>query len=145
MQVSVIIINYNTFRLTCEAIASVQAQTTGVSYEIILVDNASTECDAGLFAEKFGAGITLVRNPDNSGFAKGNNLGITYAKGETTLLFNSDVACLNDALTITYQALKANPYLGVTAARLEYSNGALQPQCGRFPSVWLQIFELLRL
>ena len=145
MDVSVIIINYNTFRLTCEAIASIQSQTLGVSYEIILVDNASTECDAGLFIDKFGDTIMLVRNPDNSGFAKGNNLGIRYASGETILLFNSDAACLNDALTITYQALKANPQLGVTTARLEYPNGALQPQCGRFPSVRLQLFELLRL
>ena len=145
MDVSVIIINYNTFELTCAAIASIQAHTRGVSYEIILVDNASTECDPARFAERFGAGITLVRNPDNSGFAKGNNLGISYATGETILLFNSDAACLNDALTLTYQALLADPRLGVATARLEYPGGALQPQCGRFPSVRLQLLELLRL
>ncbi len=145
MQVSVIIINYNTFRLTCEAIASIQAQTHGVSYEIVLVDNASTECDAELFVKKFGDGITLVRNPDNSGFAKGNNLGIKHSTGDTILLFNSDAACRNDALTITYQALLADPRLGVTTARLEYPDGRIQAQCGRFPSVRLQIIELLRL
>lgn len=145
VQVSVIIVNYNTFQLTSEAVESVVRHTKGVSYEIIVVDNASTECDAGLFAEKFGDGITLVRNVDNSGFAKGNNLGIKHSTGETILLFNSDAVCLNDALTITYQALQATPRLGVTTARLEYPDGRLQPQCGRFPSVRLQLFELLRL
>lgn len=144
VQVSVIIINYNTFQLTSEAVASIMAHTRGVSYEIIVVDNASTECDPSLFKEAF-PNIKLVRNPDNSGFAKGNNLGIQHAKGETILLFNSDAACLNDALTLTYQALMAGPQIGLTTARLEYPTGAIQPSCGRFPSVGLQLLELTRL
>ncbi|MVN78993.1 glycosyltransferase [Hymenobacter sp. HMF4947] len=145
MDVSVIIINYNTFKLTCEAIASIQAYTKGVSYEIVLVDNASTECDPISFTERFGESIKLICNPVNSGFAKGNNLGIEYAVGDTILLFNSDAACLNDALTLTYKALQANAKLGITTARLEYPNGQLQYQCGRFPSLRLQLLELLRL
>jgi GT2 family glycosyltransferase len=144
IQVSVIIINYNTFHLTSEAIASLIAHTRGVTYEIVLVDNASTECDPGLFEEKFPS-VKLVRNPDNSGFAKGNNLGIKHASGETILLFNSDAACLNDALTLTYQALMAEPNVGLTTARLEYPTGGIQPSCGRFPSVGLQLLELTRL
>ncbi|NML68065.1 glycosyltransferase family 2 protein [Hymenobacter sp. RP-2-7] len=144
VQVSVIIINYNTFQLTSEAITSIQAHTRGVGYEIIVVDNASTECDPGRFLEAFPT-IQLVRNPDNSGFAKGNNLGIRHAVGETILLFNSDAACLNDALTLTYRALQAEPRVGLTTARLEYPTGAIQPSCGRFPSVSLQLLELTRL
>ena len=144
IQVSVIIINYNTFRLTCEAIASIQQHARGVSYEIIVVDNASTECDPGLFVEEFPA-VRLVRNPENSGFAKGNNLGIQHAAGETILLFNSDAAVLNDALTLTYRALVADPRVGITTGRLQYPDGRLQPQCGRFPSMRLQMVELLRL
>jgi len=144
MQVSVIIINYNTFQLTCEAVESIIQHTHGVSYEIIVVDNASTECDPGLFAERFPS-INLVRNPDNSGFAKGNNLGIEHSMGETILLFNSDAACLNDAITLTYQELKAEANLGLTTARLEYPDGRIQHSCGRFPSINLQLIELLRL
>ena len=87
VQVSVIIINYNTFQLTSEAVESIIRYTKGVSYEIIVVDNASTECDPGQFTERFGTAITLVRNPANSGFAKGNNLGIQFTQGETILLF----------------------------------------------------------
>jgi GT2 family glycosyltransferase len=144
MQVSVIIINYNTFELTSEAVESIIRHTAGVSYEIIVVDNASTECDPSRFTERFPT-ITLVRNPENSGFAKGNNLGIQHATGDTILLFNSDAACLNDALTLTYQALQAEPELGLTAARLEYPDGRVQHSCGRFPSIALQLVELLRL
>jgi GT2 family glycosyltransferase len=144
VQVSVIIVNYNTFELTSEAIASIEQQTRGVSYEIIVVDNASTECDPGQFTERFPK-VKLVRNPANSGFAKGNNLGIKQASGETILLFNSDAACLNDALTLTYQVLQAELRVGLTTARLEYPTGAIQPSCGRFPSVGLQLLELTRL
>ncbi|WP_216726703.1 glycosyltransferase family 2 protein [Hymenobacter siberiensis] len=144
MQVSIIIINYNTFQLTSEAVESIIRHTHGVSYEIIVVDNASTECDPGLFAQRFPT-IKLVRNPDNSGFAKGNNLGIRHAIGETILLFNSDAACLNDAVTLTYQELMADAKLGLTTARLEYPDGRVQHSCGRFPSIKLQMIELLRL
>jgi GT2 family glycosyltransferase len=144
MQVSVIIINYNTFQLTSEAVESIIQYTKGVSYEIIVVDNASTECDPGLFEQRFPS-IKLVRNPDNSGFAKGNNLGIQHASGNTILLFNSDAACLNDAISLTYQALQAEKNLGLTTARLEYPDGRVQHSCGRFPSISLQMIELLRL
>jgi GT2 family glycosyltransferase len=144
VQVSVIIINYNTFQLTSEAITSIIEHTRGVTYEIVLVDNASTECDPGRFEENFPT-IKLVRNPDNSGFAKGNNLGIRHASGETFLLFNSDAVCLNDALTLTYQALIDEAGVGLTTARLEYPTGDIQPSCGRFPSVSLQLLELTRL
>jgi len=144
VQVSVIIINYNTFQLTSEAVESVILHTYGVSYEIIVVDNASTECDPGLFEERFPS-IKLVRNPDNSGFAKGNNLGIKHSSGDTILLFNSDAACLNNAIALTYQALQAEKDLGLTTARLEYPDGRVQHSCGRFPSISLQMIELLRL
>jgi GT2 family glycosyltransferase len=144
IQVSVIIINYNTFQLTCEAITSIQEHTKGVSYEIIVVDNASSECDPEMFKERFPT-VRLVRNPENSGFAKGNNLGIMHARGESILLFNSDAACLNDALTITYKALMAEPELGLVTGRLQYPDGRIQHCCGRFPSINLQLVELLRL
>ena len=144
IQVSVIIINYNTFQLTSEAIASVQQHTRGVSYEIIVVDNASTECDLGRLVEASSA-VQLVRSTGKSGFAKGNNLGIAHATGETVLLLNSDAAVRNDALTLTYRILMGDPKLGITTGQLRYPDGRLQYQCGRFPSLRLQLVELLRL
>ena len=60
MLVSIIVINYNTFQLTCNCIASVIQYTKEIDYEIILVDNNSTECNPDLFLKKF-PGITLVK------------------------------------------------------------------------------------
>src|ERR1700679_2214851 len=96
MELSIIIINYNTFGLTCNCIQSIYDKLTDVEYEIVLVDNASVECDPNLFKEKF-SGITLVINPVNTGFTGGNNTGIEYSKGEYLLLLNSDTELINNA------------------------------------------------
>ena len=82
--VSIIIINFNTFQLTCNCIKSVIQFTKAVQYEIILVDNASTECDPDLFVQQFPQ-IRLVKSAVNTGFARGNNIGIGHAKGEVML------------------------------------------------------------
>lgn len=144
IQVSVIIINYNTFHLTCAAIQSVIEKTREVTYEIIVVDNASVERDADDFKKSFPQ-IQLIKSNENTGFAKGNNLGIESARGECILLLNSDAALQNDAISITYKALMADPKLGVVTGKLLYPDGTVQHQCGRFPSVRLQVLELLRL
>lgn len=97
MQLSIIIINYNTFQLTCNCIDSVIKFTQDIDYEIILVDNASNECDPALFLDKFPT-IKLIASKENSGFAGGNNLGIKSSKGEYILLLNSDTWLLNNAV-----------------------------------------------
>ena len=71
--ISIIIINYNTFSITSDCIRSIVKYTHGVDYEIILVDNASIECEPELFLNEF-PGIKLVKSPSNLGFSKGNNL-----------------------------------------------------------------------
>ena len=86
VEVSIIIINYNTFQLTSNCIASIYQQCKGLSFEIILVDNASIECKPLIFKEKF-PDIILIESAENVGFSKGNNLGIEVAKGEYILFY----------------------------------------------------------
>jgi GT2 family glycosyltransferase len=142
--VSVIIINYNTFELTSQTIASVIQQTSGISYEIVLVDNASTECDADLFLKTFSS-VQLIKNKTNKGFAKGNNTGIAKSKGEYILLLNSDTELKNNCLQIGIDTLKNNAQLAVVSVKLMYPDGKIQPQCIRFPSVKLLLLEKFRL
>lgn len=118
--------------------------TRGVTYEIILVDNASTETTPDQFAKKFPS-VTMIASTENLGFSKGNNAGIAKANGEVILLLNSDTLLKNDAVTICYQFLKEHPDTGVVSARLEYPDGSVQHNCQRFPSVRVKLFELLRL
>ena len=88
MDVSVIIVNYNTKNLTDDCIQSVINKTTGVDYEIILVDNASTDGSKEYF-EKDNR-IIYIYSDKNGGFGYGNNRGMEVARGKYFFLLNSD-------------------------------------------------------
>jgi GT2 family glycosyltransferase len=143
-ELSIIIINYNTFALTCSCIESVIRFTQGIDYELILVDNASVECSPDLFLAKFPA-IRLIKSPSNVGFAKGNNLGIAQAQGEYILLLNSDTELLDNAIFSSLQKIKNNPKIGVLSTKLIFSDGRVQTCANRFPTLRLELIELFRL
>jgi GT2 family glycosyltransferase len=144
VDVSIVIINYNTFKFTCDCVRSIIEKTSGLNYEIILVDNFSTEKNPDEFLNLF-PNLILIKNPTNSGFAKGCNLGISRSKGEYILLLNSDTILINNAIAICLGFLKENPDVAVVSSRLEYPDGEPQSNCQRFPSVKYQLFELFRL
>lgn len=143
MKVSVIIINYNTFALTCACIESVIAHTKGVDYEVVLVDNASSECDPALFTQKFPS-IKCIVNPENNGFAKGNNLGISHATGDIILLLNSDTYLTEDSISITAAMLDKEPQTGVLCCRMVYPDGGLQYSARRFRSIGWELLDTFR-
>jgi len=142
--ISIIILNYNTFDLTCQCIESIYEYTKNVDFEIIIVDNASTMDEPDNFLELFPK-IKLVKNTENRGFAGGCNDGIKVAKGDTILLLNSDTKLLNDAISITYDFLNTHPNVGIVTCRLENEDGSPQNNCYHFPSISKTLIELLRL
>src|SRR5258708_6435494 len=125
MQLSIIIINYNTFQFTCNCIQSIHEKLIDVEYEIVLVDNASVECDANLFKEKF-PDINLVISKINTGFTGGNNLGIENSKGEYLLLLNSDTELINNAPKICLDYIRQHKEVGMVTCQLLYPNGKIQ-------------------
>ncbi len=141
--ISIIILNYNTFDLTCQCLRSIYEHTKQVDFEIILVDNASTECNPDKFKELF-PNITLVKNNENRGFSRGCNDGIKHAKGDYILLLNSDTLLLNDAISLTYYFLKNHPDVGIATCRLENLDGSAQNICSRFPRIKWTLLELTR-
>jgi GT2 family glycosyltransferase len=142
--ISIIIINYNTFELTSACIGSLYQKIEDVSFEIIVVDNASAERIPDEFKALFPE-IILIKSPVNVGFARGNNLGIAKAIGKYILLLNSDTTLINDAVSIVHHYLIREPQVGVATCRLEYPDGSVQNNCQRFPKAGPKIFELLRL
>ena len=141
MQLSIIIINYNTFQLTCNCIQSIKEKLHDLSYEVVLVDNASTECDPQLFLEKF-PDINLIISPTNSGFTGGNNLGISKSKGDYLLLLNSDTELINNAPKICYDYMQQHPEAGMTTAQLIYPDGRIQHNCRKFRSISWELLEI---
>lgn len=144
IDVSVIIINFNTFQLTTNCITSVKHFTSGITYEIIVVDNASTEKDISLLLDEFPF-IRIIKSPLNVGFAKGNNLGIIEAKGKYLLLLNSDTAMVENTLFKLLSHLEANPKVGVVSPRLIFPDGKHQSVAQRFPSIKYSLIELFRI
>lgn len=144
MQLSIIIINYNTFQLTCNCIVSIKEKLPGMTYEIILVDNASTECDAHLFLQKF-PDINLIASTVNTGFTGGNNMGIGKAKGDYLLLLNSDTELINNAPKICYDYMQKHPEAGMTTAQLQYPDGRIQFTCRRFRTITWELLEIIPL
>jgi GT2 family glycosyltransferase len=144
MDVSVIVVNYNTFDLTSACIRSVIQKTQGIDLEIILVDNASTDRDPDFFYDEFPA-IKLIKNGENLGFAKANNIGIEQAAGKYILLLNSDTECINNAVAEAMRLMEQNPAVGVLSGQLQYPDGRVQAVAGRFPSIARELFDLFRL
>ena len=144
MQLSIIIINYNTFQLTCNCIQSIYDKLLDVEYEIILVDNASIECDANLFKEKFPE-IKLIISPTNTGFTGGNNLGIEHSTGEYLLLLNSDTELINNAPKICLDHLIQHPEVGMVTCQLSYPDGKIQYNTRRFRTISWELLEIIPL
>ena len=144
MQVSIVIVNFNTFELTSNCIRSIYDKVSGLDVEIILVDNASHERNPDDFHNIFPE-IILIKSEQNLGFAKGNNLGIAQAKGEYILLLNSDCELLNNAPLLSYDYMKKNNSCGLSTVQLQYPNGKLQYNCRRFRTISWELLEVVPL
>lgn len=96
MDVSIIIVNYNTKDVTTNCINSVIQHTHNLTFEIILVDNASRDGSIEYFRTR--RDISFIESNVNLGFGKANNWGITHAKGEFLLLLNSDTLLIENSI-----------------------------------------------
>lgn len=117
--------------------------TAGCEYEIVLVDNASTECDAQDFLIEFPT-IRLIKSAINGGFAYGNNLGIEHATGDYILLLNSDTVLLEDSISQCIDYIKNYKEVGVLGCRMVYLNRKVQYTARRFRSISWELLDLFR-
>ncbi|WP_229058383.1 MULTISPECIES: glycosyltransferase family 2 protein [Parabacteroides] len=116
--VSIITINYNGYKETCELIESFHRVET-YPYELIVVDNASKEDEGKLLKEKY-PDIIAVYSDKNLGFAGGNNLGYQYATGEYILYINNDITIAAPFLQILIYRLISSPLIGVVSPKIKY-------------------------
>jgi GT2 family glycosyltransferase len=100
VDVSVIIVNWNTCDILRDCLRSVYEQTQNISFEVIVIDNASSDGSAAMVKKKFPQ-VILIENSENRGFAAANNQGIAIARGQNVLLLNSDTLILNNAVAKT--------------------------------------------
>lgn len=140
---SIVIVSWNTRAILRECLESIASRSGGVDCETIVVDNASADGSADMVAGAFPWAV-LVRNTENSGFARGSNLGIERARGRHVLLLNTDTRIVGDALARLVRCLDEDPTIGAAAAQLVNPDGTVQRACTRFPrlrtALWLDTF-----
>ncbi len=141
---SIIIVNYNTHELTSACIQSIIKLKHSVSFEIILIDNGSSELKSQFFLEVF-PDILFIRSKVNLGFSKAINKGLEVATGATILLLNSDTLIQQNTIDHCFRFLYQNKDYGIATCRLIYPDGTVQHNCQRFPSVQYEFILLFRL
>lgn len=135
MDVSVIIVNWNTRNLLRDCLASVYASISNIEFEVIVIDNASSDSSADMVRVEFPQ-VLLMQNDTNKGFAAANNQGIAAARGRYVLLLNSDTVVLNNAVEKVVCFADSHPQAGVVGCRVLNPDGSLQLTCFMFPSVF---------
>jgi GT2 family glycosyltransferase len=134
MDVSVIIVSWNTREILGDCLRSAYEQAEGIECEVIVVDNASSDGSAEMVKRDFEKTI-LIENTENRGFAAANNQGMAVAKGRYALLLNSDTIVLDNAIAKTVELADRHPDTAVTGCRVLNPDGSLQPTCFMFPSL----------
>jgi len=125
MDVSIIIVNYNTRDLLKQCIESIIKHTQNIVFEIIVVDNASSDGSQQMIKEVFSE-IILIENQENFGFGRANNLGSKYAKGNFLFFLNSDTMLIENSIKKMYDFFSDNDKIlkiGVLGCLLIDENG----------------------
>lgn len=144
IDLSVIIVNWNTASMTLECLESLYANTAACRVEVIVVDNGSQDGSADRIIQTF-PNVTLIRNRDNRGFAAASNQGIETAQGGYLLLLNSDTIVCDGVLERLIACLDDHPEVGIVGPRLVDGEGRLQLSARKFPTLRSALFEALHL
>ncbi|MGB0505149.1 MAG: glycosyltransferase family 2 protein [Pikeienuella sp.] len=134
MDLSIVIINWNTREMLRDCLQTVYDNIGTLEAEVFVVDNASEDGSQEM-VEKCFPQVLLTKNTDNRGFAAANNQALKDATGRHVLLLNSDTLVHGDVLTTSVAYLDNNPKVGVMGCRVHNTDGSMQATCSRFPSL----------
>jgi GT2 family glycosyltransferase len=136
VELSIIIISFNTREMILECLRSIEAQTVDTSYETIVVDNMSADDSAEAIGREF-PNVRLIALTENLGFAGANNLAAASARGRQILLLNPDTIILDRAIDRLVAFSKENQSSRVWGGRTIFADGSLNPgSCWRKLTVW---------
>lgn len=144
VDVSVIIVNFNAFEFITRCIDSLREHTKGVTYEIIVVDNCSTEGDI-LDHLSESDDLRIIKNKLNRGFGAANNMGAVLAKGRYILYLNNDTLFLEDTLSILVTYSDASNEEVLLGCKVLNADMTLQESIFLFPGLRHIFFESIYL
>jgi GT2 family glycosyltransferase len=144
VDLSIVIVSYNTRELLKECLQSIYLNTGNISYEIFVVDNNSADHTGQMIKEDFQE-VKLIENRENVGFARANNQALKLASGRNVLLLNPDTKVLRDSLSKMVTFIDNRQDIAAVGCQLLNSDMSLQPSCYRFPSLVPIIAHILHL
>jgi GT2 family glycosyltransferase len=138
--ISIVIVSRDTRELLRACLHSIREHRDGYAVETIVVESDSHDDTAAMVRAAFPE-VILLEPGENTGFARGNNLGIERARGGAILLLNPDTELTAGALAALHAALYADPTVGVVGPLLRYLDGTVQPSRRRFPTLATALVE----
>lgn len=140
LALSIIIVSWNVSELLRECLQSIEATRGELRLETIVVDSASADDSVNMIQTEF-PDVRLVACAENVGFPRGNNIGLSMAKGRNLLLLNPDTRVLSDALATLVAFLESNIDVGAVGPQLLNPDGSVQSSRRRFPTLTTMLFE----
>ena len=144
LDLSIIIVSFNTKDLLRETISSIYKTANKLSYEIIVVDNASSDGSTEMIETEFKE-VTVIKNSQNTGFAKANNQGIKVSTGRYLLLLNSDTILKEGSVEKLAKFMDEHPQAAAVGPKVLNFDGSLQSKGFCFPSVLFTAIILLNI
>ncbi|MDH4321355.1 MAG: glycosyltransferase family 2 protein [Desulfobulbaceae bacterium] len=135
MDLSIVIVNWNTRDLLRNCLTSIADTVTGLDYEVFVVDNASADDSVAMVREQFPS-VIVIANDTNRGFAAANNLAFRRMQGRYALLLNSDTVLTDGAISTLFGFMEENSEVGMCCGQLLNEDGSRQNSIANFPSVW---------
>lgn len=129
---SIIILNYNTKDQVKQCVRNIRQNPPSVQYEIIIVDNGSTDGSLEFIKYEL-SDVKIVVSDKNLGYGRGNNLGIKSAQAEYILILNPDIVVKPRSIDILYKFIKSHQQVGIIGPKLFNPDGTVQYSCFRWP------------
>ncbi|HZT43833.1 MAG TPA: glycosyltransferase family 2 protein [Chthonomonadaceae bacterium] len=140
MDISVIILNWNTAALLEKCLHSLYCPQPDLAMEVLVVDNASEDGSAAMVRRRFPQ-ARLIVNKRNLGFGAGNNVAIPQTRGRYVLFLNSDTVVTPGALVTMVRCADSQPDIGILGPKLLNSDGSLQYSCRHYPTLGAGFFR----
>lgn len=143
-ELSIVIVHYETPDLLKACLASIFSKPADVSFEVIVIDNDSTDRCVAQLAQEF-TRAKFHFNTKNIGFAAACNQAIRLCHGPYILILNPDTLISPDILSLFVSFMDAHQDIGVCGPKLVYPDGTLQFSCRQFPTLWVLLLRIFRL
>ena len=141
---SIILANYNGSFFLEDCLKSIQnIVVCGDNYEVIIIDNASTDDSVNLIKNKFPS-FKLICSQVNLGFGKANNLGVKHSQGDRILFLNTDTVLVENTPKILSDYLNQYKEIGIISPRITFRDGSYQLSCGKLPNLVIEFIDKIR-